>query len=75
MNSGARHGEHRILLRLFEPVDLSRLIGVDVVDIADIAVVDLLVVIVFDLHDLVAGSKGLSEPLHFAIAGGIESIL
>ena len=45
-------------------------IGVDVVDIADIAVVDLFVVIVLDLHDLVAGGKGPAEALDLAIAGG-----
>ena len=38
-------------------LEFARL-GVDVVDIADVAVVDLLVVVVLDLHDLVAGRKG-----------------
>ena len=33
-------------------------IGVDIVDIADIAVVNLLVVILLDLHDLVTGREG-----------------
>ena len=33
-------------------------IGVDIVDIADIAIVDLLVVILLDLHDLVTRRKG-----------------
>ena len=47
-------------------------IGVDIVDIADIAVVNLLVVIVLDLHDLVTGREGPTEPLHLAITGGIE---
>ena len=47
-------------------------VGIDVVDIADVAVVDLLVVVVLDLHDLVAGGEGPAEPLDLAIAGGIE---
>ena len=51
--------------------DLAR-VGVDVVDIADIAVINLLVVIVLDLHDLVAGGERPPEPLHLAITGGIE---
>src|ERR1700726_441791 len=42
---------------------------------ADVAVVDLLVVIVLDLHDLVAGGEGPAEPLHLAIAGRIECSL
>src|SRR5271163_4110187 len=50
-------------------------IGVDVIDITDIAVVDLLVVIILDLHDLVAGSKSPAESLHLAITGRIESSL
>ena len=50
-------------------------IGVDVVDIADVAVVDLLIVIVLDLHDLVAGGEGPAEPLHLAITGGVERCL
>jgi hypothetical protein len=48
--------------------DLAR-IRVDVVDITNIAVVDLLIVVVLDLHDLVAGG-GPAEPS--AIAGRIE---
>ena len=51
--------------------ELAR-IGVDVVDGADIAVVDLLFVVVLDLHHLVAGSKRPTKPLDLAIAGGIE---
>jgi hypothetical protein len=47
-------------------------IGVDVIDIADVAVVGLLVIIVLDLHDLVARGKGPAEPLRLAIAGGIK---
>ena len=33
-------------------------IGIDIVDIADVAVIDLLVVVVFYLHHLVAGREG-----------------
>ena len=51
--------------------DLS-CIRVNIVDVADIAVVDLLVVIVLDLHDFVAGGEGPAKPLYLAITGGIE---
>src|SRR6202048_1659289 len=54
--------------------DLTR-VGIDVVDGADIAVVDLLVVVVLDLHHLVAGGKGPAKPLDLPIAGGIERCL
>ena len=47
-------------------------VGIDVVDVADVAVVDLLVVVVLDLHDFVAGGEGPAEALDLAIAGGIE---
>jgi hypothetical protein len=47
-------------------------IGVDIVDISDIAVINFLVIIVLDLHDFVTRGEGPAEPLHFAIAGGIE---
>ena len=50
-------------------------IGVDIVDVTDIAVVDLFVVIIFDLHDFVAGGESPAEPFHLAIAGGIERCL
>src|SRR5271166_873071 len=48
--------------------DLTR-IGIDVVDGADIAVVDLLVVVVLDLHHLIAERKGPAKPLDLPIAG------
>src|SRR6476660_630897 len=51
--------------------ELAR-IGIDVVDGANIAVVDLLFVVVLDLHYLVAGSKHPTKPLDLAIAGGSE---
>src|SRR5690349_17040112 len=54
--------------------DLTR-IGIDIVDIADVAVVDLLVIVVLDLHDFVTGGKSPAKPLHLAIAGGIERCL
>ena len=38
----------------------------------DVAIVDLLVIVVLDLHDLVAGRKGPAKPFDLAIAGGIE---
>src|SRR5205807_8717057 len=51
--------------------DLAR-VGFNILDVADITVVDLLFVVVLDLHHLVAGGKGPAEPLDLAIAGGIE---
>ncbi len=51
--------------------ELAR-IGIDVVDGANIAVVDLLFVVILDLHHFVAGSKRPTKPLDLAIAGGIE---
>jgi hypothetical protein len=51
--------------------ELAR-IGIDVVDGTNIAAVDLLFVVVLDLHHLVAGSKRPTKPLDLAIAGGIE---
>ena len=35
---------------------------IDVINIADVAVINLLVVVILDLHDLVAWRKGPSEP-------------
>src|SRR5260221_63681 len=51
--------------------ELAR-IRIDVVDGANITVVDLLFVVVLDLHHLVGGSKRPTKPLDLAIAGGIE---
>ena len=42
---------------------------------ADVAVVDLLVVVVLDLHDLVAGREGPAETLDLPGAGGVERSL
>jgi hypothetical protein len=44
---------------------------INVVNIADSADVHFLVEIIFDLHDLVAGSNGLAKTLHVAVAGGV----
>src|SRR5258708_5326031 len=48
-------------------------VGIDSVDIADVAIVDVLVIVILDLHDLVTRSEGPAEPFDFQIAGGIES--
>jgi hypothetical protein len=37
--------------------------GIDIFDVANIAVIDVLVIIVLDLHDLVAGREGPAESL------------
>src|SRR5262249_52708740 len=50
-------------------------IGVDIVNGADVAVVNLLVVVVLDLHHLVAGGKSPAEAFNLAVAGGIERCL
>jgi len=42
-------------------------IGVDIVDGADVAVVNLLVVVVLDLHYLIAKRKDPTEPLDFVV--------
>src|SRR6266481_4950576 len=47
-------------------------LGIDIVDVANIAVVDLLVVVVLDLHHLVARRKGPAETLHLAVDSGVQ---
>src|ERR1700720_4396273 len=47
-------------------------VGIDIVDVADVAVVDVFVVVVLDLHDLVAGGEGPTETLDLALAGGVQ---
>src|SRR5208283_398344 len=50
-------------------------VGIHIVDIADVAVIDLLVVVIFDLHHLVAWSERPAEAFDLALTGGIESCL
>jgi hypothetical protein len=45
------------------------LVKVDVYDTADVPIVDLLIMIVLDLHDLVAGREHPAEFFHFSFAG------
>src|ERR1700719_244470 len=47
-------------------------VRVNIIDVADVAVVDFLVVVVFDLHHLVAGGESPAEPLDLSITRGIE---
>src|SRR5207245_10013903 len=47
-------------------------LGIDIVDVANIAVVDLLVVVVLDLHHLVARRKGPAETLYLAFTGRVQ---
>src|SRR5208282_1327560 len=54
--------------------ELAR-VGIDVDDVADIAVVDLLVVVILDLHDLVARSEDRAETLDLAFASWVQSRL
>ena len=44
------------------------------VDIADVPVIDFLLVVVFDLHHLIAGSESPAEALHLALAGGVSRL-
>ena len=53
---------------------LARL-GVHIRDLANIPVVDLLVVVVLDLHHLVARREGLAEALDLALAGRVQGRL
>ena len=78
-----RVGRHQ-RIELAEPVgdaaavesgrELSR-VGVDIVDVTDVAVVDLLVVVVLDLHDFVAWSEGPAKSLDLALAGRVQRLL
>ena len=45
---------------------------IDIIDIADVAVVDLLLLVVLDLHHLVAGRKGPTESLHPPITSRVQ---
>src|SRR5262245_54010290 len=48
-------------------------IGIQSVDIADVAVVDLLVVVVLDPHDLVTGGEGPAELSIFRSPAGLSA--
>src|ERR1700674_461691 len=48
------------------------LVWFNILHIADLGVIDLLFVIVLDLHDLVAGREGPAEPLDLAFARRIQ---
>src|SRR4029453_6668449 len=45
---------------------------IDVVDIANVAVVDLLVVVIFVLHTLVAERKSPAKALHLTLSRGVQ---
>jgi hypothetical protein len=47
-------------------------VWIDILHVSDVAVADLLVVIVFDLHDFVARREGPAEPLDFALTRWIQ---
>src|SRR5271157_5595511 len=47
-------------------------VEVDIVDVADVTIIDLLFVVVLDLHDLIPWREGPAEPLDLALAGGIQ---
>ena len=50
-------------------------VRVDVVDVTDVTIVHLLLVVVLDLHHLVAGSEDPAEAFYLAIAGRIQCSL
>src|SRR5271169_3805995 len=45
------------------------------VDVPNVAVIDILVVVIFDLHDLVPWGEGPAKPLDLMIAGRIQNSL
>src|ERR1700680_1254703 len=47
-------------------------VGINVVDVADVAIIDFLVVVVLNLHDLVTGSKGPTEPRYLPVASRVQ---
>ena len=50
-------------------------LGVNAIDVADVTVVDLLIVVVLDLHHLVARREGPAEPLDHAFASRVQGSL
>src|SRR5205823_10558919 len=51
------------------------LLHIDARHRAEIAVVNLLVVVILDLHDLVARTEGPAEPLDADLAGRVQRVL
>jgi hypothetical protein len=47
------------------------IIGIDVVDIADVTVINILCLVVLNLHDLIAGGEGPPEALDLTLARGV----
>ena len=50
-------------------------LGIDLCHKADIAIIDLLLIVVLDLHDLIFGAEGPSELVEPFGAGRIERLL
>ena len=48
------------------------IIGINIFNVADVTVINLLIVVVLDLHHLVAGRKGPTEPLDLTLSGGVQ---
>ena len=46
--------------------------GIDIFNVANVPVIQHLVVVVLDLHDLVARRKGPAEPLDLMLSGGVQ---
>src|SRR5262249_60890622 len=55
-----------------ETYDKFSRIRIDIVDIADVPVIDLLIVVVLDLHPLMAGREGLAEALDLTLACRVQ---
>jgi hypothetical protein len=47
-------------------------IRLDIPDVADVTVVDLLVAVVLDVHNLIAGRESPAEPLDLALPSGVQ---
>src|SRR5438132_9726173 len=55
-----------------ETSDKFSRIRIDIVDVADVAVIDLLVVVVLDLHHLIAGREGPAEALDLTLTRRVQ---
>jgi hypothetical protein len=49
--------------------------GIDIIDFANVAIIDVLVIVILDLHDLIAACEGPAKPFDLAIPRGIECSL
>ena len=50
-------------------------VWIDIVDVADVTVIDFLVVVILDLHDLVAGREGPAKAFDLSLASRVQRFL